>query len=491
MRKCLIIGFILYFLTLPVFAGEGSFSVIYLPADDRPLNDQHMRLFAEGLGVELIMPERRLYARNGSDDRGRLLSWLEEQQGDAYVISLDQLLSGGLLESREITETQPIILPGGERLTESEVIDRLRELTAGKRVWFLDSLLRLASNVHCEEDLPMYRTTLDYGRGEACGSLPDTYLAVRRRKLGLNLYAARILPGYLLGVDDSWAGTTIQTGELEALREYVPEKRIFSTFDGLPRAALAKLFLEEAGITPGVKVRYFGNKTLVPTHNFQSAEEMTEQALRFFGVKTGEDLEILILTESDQGEMAVAAAKENQIRQIPTIFVNLCPRDEDFERAFMTLAPGRLLAYSGYGSSVNSLHLGLSMGLARYAGLRMGLSRETAWLELLATLFSDEFGYAAILPEVEKKAEELGLDRYDFRQRYTALERFTLEAMKEQTAPMLSALTQGGLLTSIAPYVVTPTEPIALAGGYFPWHRCFEYHTVFSLTGKPEWCDGE
>lgn len=479
MRKFLALIIITILLTLPVSAGEGSFSVVYLPADDRPLSDQQMRLFANSLGVELIMPERSLYARNGSDDRGELLCWLEEQEGDYYIIALDTLLSGGLIESRTLTGQSPVTLPTGEMLTEEEVIEKLLEITAGKQCCFLDSLLRLACNVVTEQDLPAYDATLRYGRGEVHGPLPEYYLAARQRKLRLNLYAAENLPGYLLGVDDSWAGETIQREELARLREYVPPEQIFSTFDALPRLALAKLCLQETGIVPRVTVRYFGDETLVPAHNFESAEEMTEKALRYFGAMAGNDLEILILTEVEQGENVIRAVRENQKKYVPTILINLCPRDEEFEKAFLTIAPGQLLAYAGYGSSVNATHLGLSMGLARYACLRAGTG--DAHLLFFATLLSDEFGYAAIGEEVKEKAEALGLDIYDFRRDFSELEAFTAENMAKKTGPVFRALMEGGILTGVSPYTVSSCPEIAFSGGYFPWHRCFEYHAVLTL----------
>lgn len=481
MKQCLALILIMCVLTLPVCAGEGSFSVVYLPADDRPLWDQQMRLFAESLGVELIMPERRLYGRNGTDDRGELLRWLSDQQGDCYIISLDQLLSGGLLESRELTDPHPITLPTGETLTEEETILFLKEITGGKQVYFLDSLLRLACNVTSEQDLEAYYATLDDHRGASQGR---DYPAARIRKLRLNLCAAANLPGYLLGVDDSWAGETIQSGELRLLRQYVPEERIFSTFDGLPRVALAKLYLERAGVTPKVTVRYFGDQTLIPTHNFESAEEMAAKTLRFFGGEEGDDLEVLILTETGQAQAAVQAARQNQRCHVPTILINLCQRSEDFEEAFLTLAPGQLLSYAGYGSSVNGTHLGLSMGIARYAALAKGGGNQEGHLLLLATMLADELGYASIVEEVRAEARALGLDLYDFRQDFSGLERFTLEKMKAQTAPVLSALQNGGILTDLDPYRVSQRGTITLTGGYFPWHRCFEYHGVLSVSRK-------
>lgn len=495
MKKCLLLICIIGFLTLPVYAGEGSFSVVYVPADDRPLNDQQMRLFAQSLGVELIMPDRVLYGRNHRDDRGEIFSWLMDQEGDHYIISLDGLLSGGLLESRRLAEQSPITLPSGEVLTEKAVINRLKEKTAGKQVYFLDSLLRLACSVEEERDMALYDATLSYGRGDALtkqqqaclDEILEHYLSVRQRKLRLNLYAARTLPGYLLGVDDGWAGETIQTAELKKLGQYLASEQVHSTFDGLARLALAKLYLEETGGSPGVTVRYFGDETVTPAHNYEPAEKMTEKALSFFGTVGGDDLEVLILTEPEYGKAVLRAVRENQTKKIPTILINLCPREEGFEKGFLTIAPGQLLSYAGYGSSVNALHLGLSMGLARYACITKNEAVHDAHIMFLATLLADEFGYAAIAKEVRAQAGGLGLGIHDFRGEYFRLERFTAEKMAKKTEPVFRSLSKGGILTAVSPYTVSQAPEVTFTGGYFPWHRCFEYHAVLRVSA----CAGE
>ena len=95
-----------------VDAPSGSEKVIaYVPLDDRPDNEERVVYLAESLGYALTMPERDLYHTalddqpvnaNGtqSGDRGALFAWVLEQEAagcDRYVLSMDQILSGGLV----------------------------------------------------------------------------------------------------------------------------------------------------------------------------------------------------------------------------------------------------------------------------------------------------------------------------------------------------------------------------------------------------------
>ena len=96
-------------------ASQGA--IVYIPLDDRPLNLRRVQQLADSLDLQLILPDTDLYATkldgqpknaNGtqSGDRGALMAWLMEQaeQYDTFIISLDQLLSGGLMNSRCMME---------------------------------------------------------------------------------------------------------------------------------------------------------------------------------------------------------------------------------------------------------------------------------------------------------------------------------------------------------------------------------------------------
>ena len=138
--------------------------IAYVPLDDRPDNVERVVYLAESVGYTLAMPEADLYRtrldgqpanENGTQygDLAALYEWVLEQEDggcDRYILSLDQLLSGGLVNSRHMGAGSPVPLSDGRTLTEAELLEELlRTLSADEnnRVWLLDSVMRLAPTV--------------------------------------------------------------------------------------------------------------------------------------------------------------------------------------------------------------------------------------------------------------------------------------------------------------------------------------------------------
>ena len=93
--------------------------IAYVPLDDRPDNVERVVYLAESVGYSLVMPEADLYRtrldgqptnENGTQygDIAALYEWVLDQEAagcDRYILSMDQLLSGGLVNSRHTAET--------------------------------------------------------------------------------------------------------------------------------------------------------------------------------------------------------------------------------------------------------------------------------------------------------------------------------------------------------------------------------------------------
>lgn len=157
--------------------GTQQSAIVYIPLDDRPLSMSRVQQLADSLDLTLVMPDQDLFATkldgqaknaNGTQcgDRGTLLEWLMEQSEryDTFLISLDQLLSGGLMNSRCMTEMEPIVLPDGRKMTEYEVIDYIGTLSQTKHVYIIDSILRIAlSSGYGGYEGDAYNLTRSYG----------------------------------------------------------------------------------------------------------------------------------------------------------------------------------------------------------------------------------------------------------------------------------------------------------------------------------------
>lgn len=435
-------------------SSDGPAKIAYVPLDNRPDNVERAVYLAESLDYELSMPDEDLYATrldgqptnsNGTQcgDQAALYEWVlaqEENGCDRYLLSLDQLLSGGLVSSRHTAGTASITLSDGTSLTELELLDTLLETLSAdseNQVWLLDSVMRLAPTVgYAGFDLNGYNALRAYGmlaRPELTGSalsvdtivedyhlgadgnlaainsdipLSDQilkdYLAARERKLRLSAETQAVLSqsGYekfhlLIGIDDSSSEDSIQKNEIAFLRQNLrPDDALLSGVDDLAFKGIAKLYLSECG-WDGVQasVRYIGGleNQAACAYDYQPLSNIVEDHLAFFGMEESEtlkaaDLQVLVLTapaESSRiGDYAWALAdamNQNQENQVPTILIDAS------NDAYGTVIHdalteqtelGSLLAYSGFLDMAIVTGTALSHGVARYAWLTNSPSPE-------------------------------------------------------------------------------------------------------------------
>ena len=339
--------------------------IAYVPLDDRPDNVERVVYLAESLGYRLEMPELEDY-RTALDGQPKnydslqcgnpwsLYTWVLDQEAagcDRYILSMDQLHSGGLVSSRCITEDE-VPIPGGTT-SSSELMDSLLSALAEDKnnvVWLLDSVMRLAPTVGYQggtlEDYNALRAYGAVGRPELPGGdleasdiralyqlgsdgqpldpadfglteeRVDAYLAARSRKLALSERMLHTVQcgGYehfrvLIGIDDSSEEESIQKNEIAYLRSQLREgNALLSGVDDLAFKAVAKLYMAETGWdsqTVHVGITYFGGTEDRPAcaYDYKPLKEIVEEHLEFFGVHQlsggsgAADMEILVLTQ--------------------------------------------------------------------------------------------------------------------------------------------------------------------------------------------------
>lgn len=187
-------------------ASGQTLSVVYIPMDDRPFNDSRVKALAKSLNIDLIMPDAALYSNrldgqvSGEDgatykagDREALLSWLRSQQdtGNTFILSMDQLLSGGLMNSRCLSNTDLTL--------ENEIIDTVVDLAQkGNTLYIIDSVMRLTTSCdYAGYNLDHYTAFAAYGR------------VPRPRLSGASLTIDNIVSGYRLGRNRSTPALTL------------------------------------------------------------------------------------------------------------------------------------------------------------------------------------------------------------------------------------------------------------------------------------------
>ena len=437
--------------------------IAYVPLDDRPDNVERVVYLAESVGYTLAMPEADLYRtrldgqpanENGTQygDLAALYEWVLAQEAagcDRYMLSMDQLLSGGLVNSRHTAESLTVTLSDGRTMTDTELLERLLTALAAdgnNRVWLLDSVMRLAPTVGyagfgIEEynalraygaaprkeasgtELTAEAVTADYrlGSGEALlraadfgltEEQADTYLSARRRKLELSDRMMEVVSGreygnfrVLIGIDDSSAEECIQKNEIAYLRSRLRAgDALLSGVDDLAFKAVTKLYLEECGWSGGTAaVRYFGGSEKEPAcaYDFQPLDDIMEEHLAFFALTRSGNyraagLQVLVLTQPQAAENSgsyytqlIEALKECREMGWPTILIdagNGAYGTAFHEALTEQVELGWLLSYAGFLDMAIVTGTALSHGVARYAFLQSGQQTEATERAFVRTL---------------------------------------------------------------------------------------------------------
>ena len=481
----------------------GGAEIAYVPLDDRPDNVERVVYLAESLGYQLVMPEDALYrtALDGqpknfdSLQRGEpwsLFTWVLEQEAagcDRYILSMDQLLSGGLVSSRSMTGDE-VPLPGGGAVSSSELMDSLLSALAEDKnnvVWLLDSVMRLAPTVGYQggtledydalraygaeprpgldgSNLTIENIETDYRRDGSGASLDpaafgltekqvDEYLAARSRKLELSdqMLEAVGSGGYenfrvLIGIDDSSAEECIQKNEIAYLRNLLREgDALLSGVDDLAFKAVAKLYLEESGWNgAGIAVRYYGGTEDQPAciYDFQPLTQIVEAHLDFFGLtETAEaELQFLVLTqpadEAKKADYYNALIRDlNDCRKQNKPVILMDAGNNRYGTAFHDALTeetelGWLLSYAGFLDMAIVTGTALSHGVARYAFLQSGEqtdATERAFARTVADSVLKDFCYRNVVREDVAACvrDELGGNANNFWQPQIDIQRVT------------------------------------------------------------------
>ena len=330
--------------------------IAYIPLDDRPCNYDRVRLAAEAMEVQILTPPIE-YFKNYLDDQGtnergwqigcpdKIEQWFEqinrEYNIDSYIISLDQLCSGGLIGARKFNHPVSI----------KESIDRferIMNMTNNKKVYLFDVVLRLATTVGFDgltkEDydasrnyasVPRYKVdlgTMDElkERDEIINKYKidvngneinpakynftkvNEYLESRKRKFHLNCEIGMILKAYpnaelVYCVEDANNNDTIQTNEIEHIKRYIANtSNIFAGADELGMTMLGRAVCDFYMTNPvKIKTIYFGPgaNELADMFDFETLKENVDKHINILNhckiVNDNEtaDVEVLVLTK--------------------------------------------------------------------------------------------------------------------------------------------------------------------------------------------------
>lgn len=373
--------------------------IAYVPLDDRTDNMEDVVYLAEASGYRVVMPEGDIYCtkldgqkpnRNGTQygDREALMQWvreMDEQGCDLFLMSLDQLFSGGLVHSR-YTLGEDLVFDDGTVMTELEAFDEyILSLTNDpkNRIYMFDSVVRLASTVGYEGfGIDEYYALREYGMvarpaltGDeltlenifanypyaadgvtlAENALADTtyahalteeriadYNAVRVRKLTLLDHVMSAIQNsgsenihLLIGIDDSSNTENIQYNELHYIEKQLGEgTTLMAGLDSLARLLVGQIAQEAYDYEVKASVRYIGGTQMIPSSEFDlyTLEEVVDLHMELFKTqRVSEDeaeLQVVVMTAPEDESKAqeyceelVSLLEYNEEHDIPTAFI--------------------------------------------------------------------------------------------------------------------------------------------------------------------------
>ena len=392
--------------------------IAYIPLDNRPVNKDRAEYLAAAAGFTLLIPDEDLY-RTALDnmepnksgltygDRKALLAWLKsiENECDYYVISLDQMFSGGLVGSRWLSNTDLTL--------EYEIADYLIALSARKHVVLFDTVMRLASTVNYQgytmEDYSALRTYGMKARKPLSGSslnveniiagyrydengaeIPisisgtklDEYLASRERKLRLIdrvlSIAGKDIAALYVGVDDSSPQITIQTNEINYIKKLAGENLyLFAGADELGLMGIAQITGALYGGT-NCRVAYFGEgaDSRADAYDTGTLRENVERHIEAIGgdLESSDPyaLQVLVLTRtsdiSGNAAKLIAQAEKNLDAGVPTCIIDASTQVGELQRRLLASKSqiSRLLGYSNWNTVGNAVGIAISNAAARY-----------------------------------------------------------------------------------------------------------------------------
>lgn len=427
----------------------------YIPLDNRPVNVDRVIYEAESAGFTVLMPDEDLYATrldgqplnsNGTQygSPEKLTEWMKEMDSetDYFVISLDQILSGGLVNSRSISEIDK----------EYEIIAEIVELSLTNHVYIVDTVPRLATctldylkanadtynylrayNRKPRASIPASKLTIDaivagYGKDEKNKEIPidakyvesvKTSFHTRERKLRLfdallEQDTARRIK-YFVGIDDSLPEKTIQTNEIDYIKRAMGSRGlIYSGTDELGMMATLSLMIDFYGYTVNAAAVYFGgteNASSGSDFDIEVVRENVEKHLKSAGVhlvsRDNADLEIVVLTKPEKSilnskyiSQMIDYLNQNIAAGVPTIVINTAPNAYSGHleyRMIREVEMSMLLAFSSWGTVGNSIGLAMCNGISRYLYLnsreRSSDEADIAFLKGLMFSFEKDISY--------------------------------------------------------------------------------------------------
>ena len=444
MKRLIAVAFAaLWFLSGAGVAAAAPAPIVIVPIDDRPVTRQLPIMLGAIAGIPVIEPRRALlghYLTPG--DPEAIYRWLasdETKFADAFVLSSDMLVYGGLVASR--IPGIPAEL-GYSRLRDAAALRALRPNAA---FYGFGTVMRLAPT-----GLPAIGPAASFfAAGEATnlitryanlpdpiktpqqealaarlrarlGPVLDAYVATRRRNLNVDLFGLRLtaeggFDRFVLGQDDA-GPQGLHIPDLAALNRarngwgwgLVHRTSIEPGADELAMILEGQAFAHRIGWTPRVRVTWSqpGGPQIQDPIEFAPLENTVDNVIRSCGgvrVESDPQIELFIRVKGDapQQETAFVNAIADAVDRGTLVTVadltflggSMAEQRALVDEMIARKLAGKLDGFASWNTAANTLGTALPAAIAVGVGQYLGTFDRTSLAEFLLDRYADDYAF--------------------------------------------------------------------------------------------------
>ena len=524
---------------------EGTFdsvldgkTIAYVPIDDRMIHTDRVSLLAEANGYKLVMPGEKYYETNIDSGENsyagystkygnpiKIADWLldlEEDGCDYYIISLDQLFSGGIVGSEYLSD-KDFEVYGKKIDTAKKAFEKIIK-DKNNHVYLIDSIMGLSvtpgfmdftsddykllleyakspRKVLDDKDLTITKISENYYVDQDGKSINTTlsleklnkYLAARERKLKYSKYIIETISksenkniNLYYGVNDSSSTSNIQEADIAYVEKLLSKNKldvpIREGVSTLSEVAYTDMILDSITRKVSVSVTYYGDSNKTISGSTLTYNEYMSNVLKDLGIKENKkpNFEVLVYISSDKIEeregntiKLINHYLKNIHNNIPTVIINDAKIPEDmylieylsnYDKGNIPM--GYLIGYSNWNGFINSSRIGVCEGASRILYLSQNKhsdKKDKAFVKSMTLSFVEDMAYIPLTKTDNdiSKIETL---------------------MNSRVSMIRDNLKKASFISNIKPYEEKGISGVSLNGYVLPWSRTDEISFTIDIT---------
>ena len=421
-------------------------SIIFVPIDNRPCTMIFPSQLAEIGGYKIKIPPENLlgiFKKRGASNK--ILNWLSEntQKEDILLLSLDMLVYGGLVASRNMNNSTTECLENAKKLE-----DFLQTKPASKIIVF-SSIMRTLPTFTNEKillqsekkkknikklypvpslsELEFSDTLKEISKDTEMGDFFDEYILCRKRNFNINLKACdwrkkNLIDRLLIGLDDvvCIGPNTFEAEKIKLLMKDDEKTIVCNGTDELAMLAEAMIIKDEFSLNPTFAVHYSSEDGALKNTIYESKpiKNVVDEYINASGCKiVKENADIDLFCKVHPNGQKETEVQHLEKKEKDEIFINKISEfvknkknvaiadvkyangaDIHFTKILLKkINPSFLMSYAAWNTSGNTLGTTISHAIIRYIAKKINISNDKAHIKFMFERFLDDYIYQSII----------------------------------------------------------------------------------------------